>query len=72
MRDLASASTSRPKAIARPGPASISTKGTTEDTDIAGINVGLLLDIPAASRAGNWTAALYVDERASIYGRESG
>ena len=58
---------SRPKAIARPGPASASTQGHHEDTDISGINVGLLLDIPGRLARGNWTAALYVDERASIY-----
>jgi len=32
---------------------------------------GLLLDIPGRLARGNWTAALYVDERASIYARES-
>jgi hypothetical protein len=30
-----------------------------------GLNVGLLLDIPGKMGNGNWTAALYVDERAS-------
>ena len=58
---------SRPRAIARPGPASASRKAIHEDTDISGINVGLLLDIPGRLARGNWTAALYVDERASIY-----
>jgi hypothetical protein len=42
-------------------------EGRHEDTDISGINVGLLLDIPGRLARGNWTAALYVDERASIY-----
>jgi len=42
-------------------------EGHHEDTDISGINVGLLLDIPGRLARGNWTAALYVDERASIY-----
>src|ERR1044072_6879663 len=42
-------------------------EGHHEDTDIAGINVGLLLDIPGRLARGHWTAALYVDERASIY-----
>ena len=42
-------------------------EGHHEETDIAGINVGLLLDIPGRLARGNWTAALYVDERASIY-----
>jgi hypothetical protein len=30
-----------------------------------GLNVGLLLDIPGRMTNGNWTTALYVDERAS-------
>ena len=42
-------------------------EGHHEETDLAGINVGLLLDIPGRLARGNWTAALYVDERASIY-----
>jgi hypothetical protein len=42
-------------------------EGHHEDTDISGINIGLLLDIPGRLARGNWTAALYVDDRASIY-----
>jgi hypothetical protein len=42
-------------------------EGFHEDTDLAGINIGLLLDIPGRLARGNWTAALYIDERASIY-----
>ncbi|MEA2927987.1 MAG: hypothetical protein QOG38_415 [Hyphomicrobiales bacterium] len=42
-------------------------EGHHEDTDLAGINVGLLLDIPGPLARGNWTVALYIDERASIY-----
>jgi hypothetical protein len=42
-------------------------EGFHEDTDLAGINVGLLLDIPGRLARGNWTAALFIDERASIY-----
>ena len=42
-------------------------EGHHEDTDLAGINVGLLLDIPGPLARGNWTTALYIDERASIY-----
>ncbi|MBS0374033.1 MAG: DUF1326 domain-containing protein [Proteobacteria bacterium] len=34
-------------------------------TDLSGLNVGLLLDIPGKMANGNWTTALYVDERAS-------
>jgi hypothetical protein len=32
---------------------------------LGGLNVGLLLDIPGRMGNGNWTAALYVDERAT-------
>jgi hypothetical protein len=42
-------------------------EGHHEETDISGINVGLLLDIPGPLARGNWTAALYVDDRASIH-----
>jgi hypothetical protein len=42
-------------------------EGHFADVPLAGINVGLLLDIPGPLARGNWTAALYVDERASIY-----
>ena len=42
-------------------------EGYHEETDISGINVGLIIDIPGPLARGNWTAALFVDERASIY-----
>jgi hypothetical protein len=42
-------------------------EGHFGDTDIAGINVGLFIDIPGPLARGNWTAGLFVDERASIY-----
>lgn len=42
-------------------------EGHFAEVPLAGINVGLLLDIPGPLARGNWTAALYVDERASIY-----
>jgi hypothetical protein len=42
-------------------------EGHFGDTDIGGINVGLIIDIPGPLARGNWTAGLYVDERASIY-----
>jgi len=42
-------------------------EGHHEDTDLAGIKAGLLLDIPGPLARGNWTVALYIDERASIY-----
>lgn len=42
-------------------------EGHHEVTDLAGINVGLIIDIPGPLARGNWTAGLFVDERASIY-----
>jgi len=42
-------------------------EGFPDDIALAGINVGLLLDIPGRLARGNWTAALFIDERASIY-----
>ena len=38
-------------------------EGHHEDTDLAGINVGLMIDIPGPLARGNWTAALFVDEQ---------
>ncbi|MFP4329016.1 MAG: DUF1326 domain-containing protein, partial [Paracoccaceae bacterium] len=32
---------------------------------LSGLNVGLLLEIPGRMARGNWTAAAYIDERAS-------
>lgn len=40
-------------------------KGFYGDASLAGLNVGLLLDIPGKMGDGNWTSALYIDERAS-------
>ena len=37
------------------------------DTDLSGINLGLIMEIPGYMSRGNWTAGLMVDERASIY-----
>ena len=42
-------------------------EGHHEDIDLAGIKVGLMLDIPGPLARGNWTSALFIDERASIY-----
>ena len=42
-------------------------EGRFNDTDLAGINVGLIIDIPGPLARGNWTAGLFIDERASIY-----
>ncbi len=40
-------------------------EGHFEDTDLAGIKVGLMMDLPGIMSRGNWTAALFVDEKAS-------
>ncbi len=39
--------------------------GYKGDTDLSGLNVALLLDIPGQMGRGNWTAAAFIDERAS-------
>lgn len=39
--------------------------GRSGDTDLSGLNVALLLDIPGNMGRGNWTAAAFIDERAS-------
>jgi hypothetical protein len=41
--------------------------GHFDDVDLAGINVGLMIEIPGLMSRGNWTAALFVDQKASIY-----
>jgi hypothetical protein len=42
-------------------------EGHFGETDISGLNVGVIIDIPGPLARGNWTAGLFVDERASIY-----
>jgi hypothetical protein len=42
-------------------------EGRFGDTDLTGVNVGLMMEIPGLMARGNWTAALFVDEKASIY-----
>ena len=42
-------------------------EGHHEEIDLSGINVGPAARHPGPLARGNWTAALYVDERASIY-----
>jgi hypothetical protein len=37
------------------------------DVDLGGVKVGLIIEIPGLMSRGNWTAGLFVDERASIY-----
>ena len=40
-------------------------EGHYGDEDLSGLNVGLLLEIPGLMARGNWTAAAFIDERAS-------
>jgi len=40
-------------------------EGHYGETDLRGLNVALLLDIPGWMGRGNWTVAAYIDERAS-------
>ncbi|KIT15956.1 hypothetical protein jaqu_22250 [Jannaschia aquimarina] len=39
-------------------------KGHYGDSDLSGLNVGLLLEIPGQMARGNWKAAAFIDERA--------
>ena len=39
-------------------------QGRFGTTDLSGINVGLMIEIPGMMSRGNWTAAVYVDKRA--------
>ncbi len=41
--------------------------GHFDDVDLSGLNLGLMMEIPGYMSRGNWTAGLFVDERASIY-----
>jgi hypothetical protein len=40
--------------------------GHFADVDLSGINVGLMMDLPGIMSRGNWTAALFVDDKAPI------
>jgi hypothetical protein len=40
-------------------------KGKYGKTDLAGLNVAILLEIPERMARGNWTVALWIDERAT-------
>lgn len=40
-------------------------EGKYGDTDLSGLNVALLLDIPGLMGRGNWTVGAFIDERAS-------
>ena len=40
--------------------------GHFDDVDLAGIKAGIMMDLPGIMSRGNWTAALFVDDKASI------
>ncbi len=42
-------------------------EGHFGDTDLAGVKVGLIIEIPGLMSRGNWTAGLFVDDAASIH-----
>lgn len=39
--------------------------GKADDIDLSGLNVAMMIDIPGNMSRGNWTAAAYIDDRAS-------
>ena len=41
-------------------------EGHFDKTDLAGITMGLMMDLPGIMSRGNWTAALFVDDKAPI------
>ncbi|MEM7303064.1 MAG: DUF1326 domain-containing protein [Pseudomonadota bacterium] len=41
------------------------------DVDLSGINLGLIMEIPGYMSRGNWTAGLFIDEKASIYANKA-
>ncbi len=42
-------------------------EGNFGDIDLSGINLGLIMEIPGLMSRGNWTAGVYVDEKADVY-----
>ncbi len=42
-------------------------EGRFGETDLSGVKAGLMIEIPGLMSRGNWTAALFVDEKASVY-----
>lgn len=42
-------------------------QGKFGDVELSGINMGLIIEIPGQMSRGNWTAGVFVDEKASIY-----
>jgi hypothetical protein len=41
-------------------------EGHYNDVDLSGLKAGVMIEIPGLMSRGNWTAALFVDEKASI------
>lgn len=41
--------------------------GRFGDVELSDINMGLVMEIPGLMSRGNWTAGVFIDERASIY-----
>lgn len=41
--------------------------GRSGNVDLSGRALGLMLDIPGPLARGNWTAALYIDDKADVY-----
>jgi hypothetical protein len=42
-------------------------EGHHGETELGGINAAFMLEIPGQMARGNWTVALYIDEKASVY-----
>lgn len=40
-------------------------EGHFDDVDLGGVKLGLMMDLPGIMSRGNWTAALFVDDKAS-------
>ncbi len=40
-------------------------EGSFEGEDLSGLNIGMVMDIPGKMARGNWTAGLFIDERAN-------
>jgi hypothetical protein len=43
-------------------------EGHFDDVDLSGSKIGLMMDLPGIMSRGNWTAALFVDEKVSAQG----
>lgn len=41
------------------------------DTDLSGLKLGLVMEIPGYMSRGNWTAGLFIEKRASIYAEKA-